>query len=209
MKDTTIRAATAQDAKKLLEIYTPYVENTAITFEYKAPTLEEFTHRVGRTLERYPYLVAENKGDILGYSYAGPFKTRPAYDWSAETTIYIRQDQKKTGLGRRLYEALEHILVQQNFLNLYACIAFCETEDDYLTQDSVRFHERMGYRLVGEFYRCGYKFDRWYNMVWMEKHLAHHQIDPPAIRPYSGFPLNSRDIRPVQKRCSPAAWHNQ
>ncbi|MGN0304966.1 MAG: GNAT family N-acetyltransferase [Lachnospiraceae bacterium] len=179
--DRKIRIAVKEDAKELLALYTPYVEQTAITFEYEAPTLDEFEKRIEQTLKKFPYLVAQQDGQLVGYAYASPFKSRPAYDWAVETTIYIRQDQKKTGLGKELYQALENLLAQQHILNLYACIAYPTVEDEYLTWDSVHFHQRLGYRLVGEFYQCGYKFGRWYNMVWMEKHLGNHEANPSPV----------------------------
>lgn len=182
----TVRPASPEDAAALLAIYAPYVEKTAVTFEYDVPTLEDFTGRIARTLERYPYLAAEAGGTVLGYAYAGPFKERAAYDWAVETTVYLRQDARRRGIGRALYGALERCLAAQGVLNLGACIAAPEREDEYLTRDSVEFHSRLGYRLVGEFRQCGCKFGRWYNMVWMEKHIGPHPADPPAVRP---FPL--------------------
>ena len=184
MESSKIRVATIQDAKELSTIYAPYVENTAITFEYAVPTVAEFERRMGRVLEKYPYLVAERNGKIAGYAYAGAFNTRAAYDWAAEATVYVRQDQKHLGIGRELYEALEKVLALQNILNLNACIAYPEVEDEYLTQNSVGFHAHLGYRLVGEFHQCGYKFGRWYSMVWMEKHLSGHPEHPPAVKTF-------------------------
>lgn len=184
MKDSKIRIATEQDAEELLKIYAPYVENTAITFEYTVPTLQEFTQRICHVLEKYPYLIAKREGKIVGYACAGTFKGRAAYDWAVETTVYVQENQKKTGIGRELYEALEKLLALQNIQNLNACIAYLEVEDTYLTHDSVRFHERMGYRMVGEFYKCGYKGGRWYNMVWMEKHIGRHEDEPQAVKPF-------------------------
>lgn len=185
MKVSKIRIATEQDAEALLEIYAPYVENTAITFEYTVPTVQEFTQRIRHVLEKYPYLVAEREGKIAGYAYAGTFKERAAYDWSVETTVYVREDQKKTGVGRELYEMLEKLLALQNIQNLNACIAYLEVEDQYLTHNSVQFHEHLGYRLVGEFYKCGYKSGRWYNMVWMEKHIGGHEDRPQAVKSFN------------------------
>ena len=185
MKVSKIRIATEQDAEELLEIYAPYVENTAITFEYTVPTVQEFTRRIRHVLEKYPYLVAEREGKIAGYAYAGTFKERAAYDWSVETTVYVREDQKKTGVGRELYEMLEKLLALQNIQNLNACIAYLEVEDQYLTHNSVQFHEHLGYRLVGEFYKCGYKSGRWYNMVWMEKHIGGHEDRPQAVKSFN------------------------
>ncbi|EOS65375.1 GNAT family N-acetyltransferase [Oscillibacter sp. 1-3] len=183
--DLTVRAAAPEDAAALLEIYAPYVEKTAITFEYAVPSPEEFAGRIARTLERYPYLAAEAEGRIMGYAYAGPFKERAAYDWAVETTVYVREEAKRQGVGRTLYAALERCLAAQGVLNLNACVACPEREDEYLTRDSVDFHRRMGYRLAGEFRQCGCKFGRWYNMVWMEKHIGLHPADPPPVKPFS------------------------
>lgn len=185
MEESRIRIATEQDAEALLEIYAPYVEKTAITFEYEVPTAEEFAGRIRHILGKYPYLVAEREGGIAGYAYAGPFKERAAYDWAVETTIYVREEQKKNGIGRELYEMLEKALALQNILNVNACIAFPETEDEHLSKNSVQFHAHMGYRMVGEFSKCGYKFGRWYNMVWMEKHIGVHRDNPPAVKRFS------------------------
>ena len=102
-----IRKAEMNDAERLLQIYDYYVKNTAITFEYETPSLEAFKTRMVNTMSRYIFLVIEKDGRIEGYAYAGVFKDRAAYDWSCETTIYIDRDQRKSGLGRMLYEALE------------------------------------------------------------------------------------------------------
>lgn len=179
----TIRTATLSDAQALLNIYAPYVEHTAITFEYDVPSVEEFAFRIKNTLQKYPYLVAEKNGRLLGYAYASPFHERPAYDWAVETSIYVDQNIKHQGIGRRLHDALEDALRSQGILNMNACIAYPPEEDEYLDRNSVEFHTHMGYRLVGEFYKCGYKFHRWYNMVWMEKLIGNHLSDqkPPKF----------------------------
>ncbi len=182
MEGITIRTAVLQDAEALLEIYAPYVENTAITFEYDVPTVEEFAGRMSNVLRRYPYLVGEVDGEPAGYAYAGPFKERAAYDWAVETTVYVKEDMKKHGIGRALYEALEKTLAAQGILNLNACIAFPEKEDEYLTTDSVKFHKKMGFSKVGRFHKCGCKFGRWYDMVWMEKHIGTHEENPAEVR---------------------------
>ncbi|MCR5489542.1 MAG: GNAT family N-acetyltransferase [Saccharofermentans sp.] len=166
-----IRSATADDAGRLLEIYSFYVEKTAISFEYDVPDIEEFRGRIQNTLKRYPYLVLEDDGKIQGYTYAGVFKDRAAYDRSCEVTIYVDKESKGKGYGRALYNALEETLKKTQITNLYACIGDPEEEDEYLTKDSERFHGYMGYKKVGVFHRCGFKFDRWYNMIWMEKIL--------------------------------------
>lgn len=178
----TIRTATLSDAQALLNIYSPYVEHTAITFEYDVPSVEEFASRIKNTLQKYPYLVAEKNGRLLGYAYASPFHERPAYDWAVETSIYVDQNIKHQGIGRRLHDALEDALRSQGILNMNACIAYPPDENEYLDKNSVEFHTHMGYRLVGEFYKCGYKFHRWYNMVWMEKLLDPEVKHPKPIK---------------------------
>ena len=152
--EARIRTASEADAEQLLEIYRPYVENTAITFEYEVPSVEEFAGRIKNTLKRYPYLVAETSGGVAGYAYVSAFKERAAYDWSVETSIYVSTDKKQLGIGRQLYE------------------------------DSVYFHEKLGYQMVGRFHDSGYKFNRWYDMVWMEKMIGEHLEDQPGIIPF-------------------------
>jgi phosphinothricin acetyltransferase len=182
--EITIRTATVQDAKKLLEIYAPYVEHTAITFEYEVPTVDEFRRRIENVLRKYPYLVAEKDGELLGYAYAGPFKERAAYDWAVETSIYVRMDLKRRGIGSLLYNALEEALKKQGILNVNACIAYTENENDYLTNDSVRYHEKFGYKTVAHFHKCGYKNNTWYDMVWMEKFIGEHLESQPDVKPF-------------------------
>lgn len=180
-----IRAAEAEDAEKLLEIYAPYVKKTAISFEYEVPSVEEFAGRIKKTLQRYPYLVATVEGEIAGYAYAGAFHARAAYQWCAEASIYVKEGLRGHGIGRKLYEALEEELRDMGILNLNACIAHPVKEDEYLTQASERFHERMGFSKVAEFHRCGYKFQRWYDIVWMEKLLGEHEEMPMPVRCFS------------------------
>lgn len=184
MKKTIIRIATPGDAGSLLSIYAPYVTDTAITFEYAVPSVHEFEERIRQTLKKYPFLAAQRNGEIVGYVYAGPLNKRAAYDWAVETSLYVRNDQKKQGIGKELYLALEQALTLQHIINLNACIACPEAEDEYLTRNSIQFHEHLGYRLIGEFHQCGYKFSRWYNMVWMEKHLGGHPKHPLPVKSF-------------------------
>ncbi len=184
MSTITIRTAALDDAAALLAIYAPYVEQTAITFEYEVPSLEEFRGRIARTLRRYPYLVAEENGELLGYAYTGPFGERAAYSWAVETSIYLRQDVRGKGLGKRLYQELEDISRAQHVQSLYACIAYPDADDAHLTGNSVAFHTHLGYTTVGRFPHCGYKFGTWYNMAWMEKTLGDHAVPPAAFVPF-------------------------
>lgn len=178
-----IEKVLVSDAEELLSIYAPYVLNTAISFEYDVPSLEEFQERIRTISSRYPYLKAvDDNGMIVGYCYANSFKSRKAYDWAVETTIYVKEGYHKLGIGRLIYTALENALDGMGILNLNACIAYAEVEDKYLTNDSMRFHEKMGYKLVGTFHKCGYKFNNWYNMIWMEKMINEHVTNQPMVK---------------------------
>ena len=103
-KQVKLRIATIQDAAALLDIYAPYVENTAITFEYTVPSVQEFEQRISNTLQTYPYLVAEIDNEIVGYTYASLFRERCAYQWAVEVSIYVKKTAKKMGIGKKLYQ---------------------------------------------------------------------------------------------------------
>ncbi len=190
--DIHIRVASVDDAEALLAIYAPYVEKTAITFEYEVPSLDEFRGRIRHTLQKYPYLVAEEKEKILGYAYVSTFHDRAAYDWAVETSIYVDENLRRSGVGGKLNRALEAVCKAMGILNMEACIGVPEVEDEHLTRNSEEYHTHIGYRLVGEFYKCGYKFGRWYNMVWMEKMIGEHRDEMQS-------PIWFSDLRDVQK----------
>ena len=169
-----IRDVKKEDIAGIMEIYRYYVEETDITFEYVMPTEEEFTGRVEKILEKYPYLVEQEDGKIVGYAYAGTFKGRAAYDWAVETTVYVDRDCHGKGIGKALYEELEKLLKEQNIQNLNACITFPN-------EPSEAFHRKMGYRTVAHFEKCGYKFGRWLDMIWMQKFIGEHPDTPAKV----------------------------
>ncbi|NTU89870.1 MAG: N-acetyltransferase [Actinobacteria bacterium] len=177
MSDTiTIRMATESDANDLRAIYAPYVTDTAVTFEYSVPTIEQFSERIRKTLERYPYLVAVDDDGIVGYAYASIFKDRAAYDWCVEVTVYVKQECHGMGIGKQLYAALEHALKKQNIVNVYACVSSANPR-------SIGFHERMGYTVAARYTQCGYKFDVWHDVIWMEKAISDHVVHPKPFIP--------------------------
>ena len=283
MGERTFRVARPEDAEALLAIYAPYVEETAITFEYEVPSVEAFRARIAHTLATYPYIVAVEEQEanagtghvdgasvscidraeanadtahvdgasassapasgagevteahrtsehIIGYAYVGRLHERAAYDWSVETSIYVDRRARKHGLGRQLYERLEAILRAMNIISVNACIAYPGTmntvaaadrlqdahigigdpntadrtrkdlregsadsgvdigEDPYLNTNSPDFHAHLGYQLVGHFHACAYKFDRWYDMIWMEKWIAPHPAKPEAMISFPELP---------------------
>ena len=178
------RFAHSDDAEQLSHIYKPYVENTAVSFEYVAPDAEEFRKRIEEKIKEYPFIVALIEDRIVGYCYASQFMPRPAYKHSVETTVYIDKDFHGKGIGRSLYFALERILELQNVISLNACIAFAHIPDVTLNNNSMMFHSRMGYRYVGRFNASGYKFGRFYDMIWMEKLITNPECPVGEFLPF-------------------------
>lgn len=178
MGEIIIRPVTADDAAELVSIYAPYVLETAVTYEYEVPSVEEFRGRIENTTKNYPYLAAMEDGIILGYAYASSFHPRAAFQWSAEATVYLRKEAHGRGIGRRLYEELEKILKKQNVQTVIALIADPNPE-------SVAFHEKLGYRIAGSLTNCAYKLGQWRGMYYMEKFLGDHDGTPTQFIPFS------------------------
>ncbi len=171
-----IRFATTEDISKMLEIYRPYVENTTVSFEYTCPTLEEFTHRFQTYTRQFPWLVWEEKGEILGYAYAcAPF-TRTAYSWVAEASVYLCEAAHRRGIGTALYKALEAILTRQGYLTLYTLVTSENTA-------SLAFHQAIGYEVRADFPRQGYKMGKALGVIWLEKTLQY--VEYPQNLPVS------------------------
>ncbi len=170
-----IRPATLGDVPAILDVYRPYILETAYTFEYEVPTLEAFQKRFLAVTENHPWLVWEEEGRICGYAYGDRAFERAAYQWDADLSIYLRRDSLGRGMGRRLYEAVEDILRRQGYCVGYGIVTSANG-------GSCAFHRAMGYREAARFERCGWKFGRWYGTVWFEKRLRE---DPPAAPPVS------------------------
>lgn len=175
-----VRVASIQDAEAILAIYAPYVEKTNITFEYDVPSLAQMQRRIMTTLEKYPYLVLIDQGKLVGYAYAGSFASRQAYDWDCELSIYVDSHTHGRSYGQILYQHLIAILKMMNIQNVYACIT-------HPNEKSEKFHELQGFSYVGCFHACGYKFNQWHDMVWMEKHIGNSNMVLPVI-PFSKIP---------------------
>jgi len=177
MKKYTIREIKETDINQILDIYTPYILNTPITFEYTVPTLEDFNARTKKIMGKYPYIVCEIEKEIVGYAYAGPYKNRAAYDYSAELSIYIKEGYKSKGIGKKLYSALIDILKFQNYQILYACITI------HKTLKSSLFHEQLGFKQIGMFEKSGFKEGKWYDTAWYSLKTGNFETKPkPIIR---------------------------
>ena len=169
-----IRPATEKDIPEILAIYRPYVEHSTATFEYDVPCQRSFLQRFLDITAQFPWLVWEEEGQILGYAYASAPYSRAAFSWCAEPSIYLRESAKGRGIGSMLYRVLEEILARQGYQVLYALI----TSEN---RASLGFHEKMGYETKVDFPNCGYKFDRWLGLIWMEKRIK-------IVQSPSGFP---------------------
>ena len=169
-----LRFAAPGDVSAMLAIYAPYVLHTTATFEYAPPEEGEFLRRFRTVTEQFPWLVWEKDGVILGYAYASTPYTREAYAWCAEPTVYLRPEARGRGIAKALYDALEEILRRQGYCVLYALV--CDENEN-----SLRFHEKQGYRPAAHFPRCGFKFGRWIGLYWMEKRLD--SVESPSARP--------------------------
>ena len=165
-----LRYATIQDAEAILEIYKPYILNTAITFEYTVPSLADYTNRIGGILKEYPFFVSEYKGSITGYAYAHKFRERAAYDWDIETSVYIAEDFQKQGVASLLYERLLSESTARGYHNAFAGITIPNDK-------SVNFHAKMGFTEIGVFSNAGFKQGAWYSVLFMEKNLI------PCVHP--------------------------
>ncbi len=169
-----IRLATEADIPAILEIYGPYILETAWSFEYTVPTVEEFTGRFRHHTHYGPWLVWEEAGRILGYAYAAPAFERAAFAWDAEVSIYLRPEARGRGIGKRLYAALEILTFRLGYRVLYAVVV----EEN---EQSVAFHEALGYDRSMKLPNCGWKFDRWWSLLWMEKKAIF--VENPTNKP--------------------------
>jgi L-amino acid N-acyltransferase YncA len=159
-----LRPATRADAPALLAIYRPFVEETAVSFEMVAPTVEEFAGRIEKSLAGWQWLVAEREGQIVGYAYGSSHRERPAYRWSVEVSAYVHPSQHRLGVGRALYLKLFEELAQKGFCHAYAGTT--------LPNDgSIALHLSVGFEPIGVFKAIGRKFGKWHDVAWFQRVL--------------------------------------
>ncbi len=182
-----IRLATEADAEAMLAIYTPVVLETAISFEIEPPSLDEFKTRIRSTLARTPWLVCEIDGDVAGYAYAGALRTREAYQWSVEITVYVHADYRRLGVGSAVYTSLFDCLRLQGFMNAYGGIALPNP-------GSVGLHESMGFFHIGTYRNVGYKFGAWHDVGWWQLELTHPDTEPSPPKPLPAL-LDTEEFR--------------
>ncbi len=166
-----IRLATERDAEQIADIYAPNVTDTVISFEFEPPSADEMRRRIEVTLERYPWLVCERQGRVLGYAYASAHSSRAAYQWSVDVSVYVHEDARRLGVGRALYASLFAALDLQGFYNAYAGATLPNPA-------SVGLHESVGFRRVGVYRGVGYKLGAWHDVVWWHLPLRERVADP-------------------------------
>lgn len=171
---TCIRLATPADAAACLAIYAPVVEQTAISFELIPPTLDDMAARIAKSLAHSLWIVEEQDGKVGGYAYAGQFRARPAYDWTAETTVYIDESRRGQGVGRRLYAVLLGALRLQGFRSAMAGATLPN-------EGSVRLHEAVGFARTGSVKDAGYKFGRWHDTGFWQISLGPGSAPKPTF----------------------------
>lgn len=187
-----LRMACPEDARALLEIYRPYIDTT-ITFEYTCPSLEEFRGRIVHTLERYPYLVLEEEGRLLGYAYAHPLAQRAAYGWSAELSIYLGENTRGRGLGVKLYGALMELLSRQGVRTACALVTSPNPHSE-------AFHEKLGFVRTGLQEQVGYKNGGWLGVSFYQKPIGAYDLEPEPVRGLGE--LSREEINRVLERFS-------
>ena len=176
----TIRIATTEDARGILDIYAPYIENTSFTFETEVPSITDFAKRISTYLENWPWLVCEKNGVITGYAYATRHRERTAYQWCTECSVYILDEYHKKGIARALYEALFIILQKQGFRNVYAVI-------NLPNPNSVALHEHCGFTYFATYEKVGYKLGLWKNVGWWKLILNDYSDEPSPPVPFSNL----------------------
>jgi L-amino acid N-acyltransferase YncA len=175
---TSIRLATERDAEQVAAIYAPNVTDSIISFESEPPSADEMRRRIEGTLERFPWLVCERQGRVLGYAYAGAHGSRAAYQWSVDVSVYVHWETQRAGVGRALYTSLFAALKLQGFYNAYAGATLPNPA-------SVGLHESVGFRAVGVYRGVGYKLGAWHDVVWWHLALRERVADPD---PPAGLP---------------------
>ncbi len=191
-----IRLARNDDAASLAAIYAPSVAERATSFELIPPDASEMRRRIVTVLERYPWLVCESSETVVGYAYATAHRDRPAYRWSIDAAVYIRQDVQRQGIARALYTRLFQVLELQGYRSAYAGVTLPNPP-------SVKLHKAMGFKEVGVYHHVGYKFGQWHDVAWLERPLAEHTLDPPEPVALSALLLSEKTKAAIESLLCP------
>jgi L-amino acid N-acyltransferase YncA len=187
-----IRLAEKRDVPGILEIYAPFILETAVTFEETVPSETSFWERIQGIMAELPYLVCEIDGRIAGYAYASGYRSRASYRWSKEVSVYVHPDFQRRKVAEALYTSMNEMVRYQGIADLLAIITMPN-------EPSVSFHEHFGYHKCGEFAKVGYKRNQWQNVGWFELFLQDETEGPKdRILPLSeitGLPIFQEAIQ--------------
>jgi phosphinothricin acetyltransferase len=168
-----VRDATDQDGAACAAVYAPYVTDTTVTFEDEPPSAAEMGRRIAAA---HAWVVLEDDdGGVVGYAYAGPYKERAAYRWTAEVSVYLEQGRRRSGSGRLLYEALFERLAERGFRTLVAGMTLPNEASEGL-------HRAMGFEPIGTFRRVGWKHGAWRDVAWAQRSLGPEDAEPVELR---------------------------
>jgi L-amino acid N-acyltransferase YncA len=169
---SAVRDASEADAEACAAIYAPYVTDTAVSFEAEPPSPEQMAARIAAAVRTHAWVVLEDGERVVGYAYGGPYKSRHAYRWACEVSVYVERDRRRSGSGRALYDALFARLARRGFRTAVAGMT--------LPNDaSVGLHRAMGFEPIGTYRRIGWKHGRWHDVAWTQRMIAMSD-DPPA-----------------------------
>jgi phosphinothricin acetyltransferase len=173
-----VRVAKPGDCGQMLDIYAPVIEESATSFEYQVPSPDVFWERVRKTLIKYPWLVCCHHQRLIGYAYAGSHRSRKAYQWSVELSVYIDSEYHRMGIARILYQNLLAVLELQGFYTALAGISLPNP-------NSVKFHEALGFTAIGVYQNIGFKFDQWHSTGWWERPIQSYAAEVKDPVPFS------------------------
>ena len=196
MSEAILRAATEEDAPAMLALYAPYVRDTTVSSEYDPPSLTEFTDRIRTFGKTLPWLVCLIGGEVVGYGYASPHRSRAAYQWSVETSIYVAADWHRHGIAGAIYDALFEVLAMQGYYTIFVGITSPN-------ERSMKFHKAMGFVISGAYQDSMYKFGKWRDVLWMAKSLRPHGGEPVPTVPFPEIrdnPVVERALRQAAQR---------
>ena len=189
-----IRSVALDDAHTVAEIYGPFVSNAATSFETIPPDTAEIQRRIKDKTPKYPWLVFEADGMVLGYAYGSEHRTRQAYQWSADVSVYTHERARKRGVGRALYTVLLDLLRRQGYFNAYAGITLPNPA-------SVGLHEAMGFTPVGVYSRVGYKLGRWHDVMWLQLRLS-EELAPRGEPALTEHLFRDPEVKSLMERCA-------
>lgn len=174
MRRILIREVIPKDVPEILDIYSPFIENTHTSFEWAIPDIDSFSKRIEKVSLKYPWLIASDSDKVIAYAYGGAHRSRKAYQWTVETSVYIAEGYRKRGIAAALYQTLFQLLRLQGYFNALAIISLPNPA-------SIQFHQKHGFEEIGTFREAGFKRGQWHNTYWMQKRLLSSDSLPAKV----------------------------